>query len=65
MAHYLTAGLSDERELQGVGRPQCIHDEVFRLLTVGVTLERDDVDLADAIEIPVGLWAYDHARSRF
>jgi hypothetical protein len=31
------------------------------LLTVGVTLEGDDVDLADAIEIPIGLWANNHA----
>ena len=61
MAHYLAVRLSDERQLQGVGHPQCLHNEMFCLLTVGVTLEGDDVDLADAVEIPIGLWANNHA----
>jgi hypothetical protein len=34
---------------------------MFGLLTVGMTLESDDIDLADAIEIPIGLWANNHA----
>ena len=61
MAHDVAVRFSDERQLQGVGRPQCLHDEVLCLLTVGVTLEGDDVDLADAIDISIGLWANDHA----
>jgi hypothetical protein len=61
MTDNLAVGLSDERQLQGVGRPQCLHNEMFCLLTVGMTPEGDEVDLADAIEIPSGLWANDHA----
>jgi len=60
MAHYLAVRLSDEGQLQGVGCPQCLHDEMFSLLTVGVTLESDDVDLADPSEIPIGLWVKNH-----
>lgn len=34
------------------------------MLTVGVTLEGDDVDLAEAIEITIDLWANGHGTLR-
>ena len=61
MTHHLAVRLSDQRHLQSGGGPQRLHDEMLRLLTVGVTLESGDIDLTDAIEITIGLSANDHA----